>query len=38
MPVTPMGFALQGFSLAVRSLRLVAGEITLLVFLLRTAQ
>jgi hypothetical protein len=38
MLVTPMGFALQGFSLAVRSLRLITSEITLLAFLLRNAQ
>jgi hypothetical protein len=38
MPVTPMGFALQGFSPTVRSRQLVAGEITLLVFFLRNAE
>jgi hypothetical protein len=38
MPVTSMGFALQGFSLAVRSCRLVTRKIALLTFLLRKAQ
>jgi hypothetical protein len=32
MPVTSMGFSLQGFSLAVRSIRLVTRWITLLAF------
>jgi len=38
MPITPMGFALQGFSPTVRSRWLITSEITLLAFFLHNTE